>query len=261
MNCFLKIAFIFYIVAFTNISKGQTNENGSTEESLLKIFETASTLQDNYKRFDKYLELNNAITSETTPFTIWVLDSNDSINKSNFRYLIHYYQNIDHPVLNGKYNLNICLTPYYSVVNVDHSYMGKYKLKEYMRLYYDECDSFLIPIPYKKEVLQYFGDIKIPEMIFSISIDAKKNKGLNNNSWDDLFFFINEVNNLFNEVREELAKERFSMSFISLSSSEQQAIKAFRPMKIQILLDYDCFDTNLPTPAPEIHTSNKLRNF
>jgi hypothetical protein len=119
--------------------------------------------------------------------------------------------------------LNICLENEKSIY-IHHKPGNVSMIKDTAIDYiYDPGNKYKFPEK-KKKVVKYFGEVELPRVPIFFVTHLKKKKGLNVNEWKLFFACLHEIIELFHEKMNQLAMEKWNMSYNSLPAEKKSVL-------------------------------------
>jgi hypothetical protein len=71
--------------------------------------------------------------------------------------------------------------------------------------YIDSVYNEVFPVRMKKDSLEYFGEVKIYEMVYEVIVDINKKNGLSRSEWDLFLFSVQQWDKAIDRIRNEMA--------------------------------------------------------
>ena len=122
-------------------------------------------------------------------------------------------------------------------VFIDGSLLGIQQVKSEFSNYYELIHSGNIDVKKDEDSIAYFGEVLIPEILIEIGIDGILNKTSDSTKWNTFYKSLNFLLKTHDELRNEIALEKFGKPFKELNAEKKNVIIIYRP--IRLILNFD----------------------
>ncbi|MBW6483830.1 MAG: hypothetical protein K0B10_12335 [Vicingaceae bacterium] len=103
----------------------------------------------------------------------------------------------------------------------------------------------------KKDSIEYFGEVQIPNLYAHVGVNTKPNNRLDKSKWKSFFYSINEIIYCYDKIRDNIAKKKFEKSFNELNQKEKKSVTEYRPLKVMVSFDMEFCSETITPPAAE----------
>ncbi len=208
---------------------------------------------NNASSISELVEIARDLRSGSTIFYKVCNMINDSIRSKSYLFSLRTITNIDYEKEEVFWVFEECdndiphftekLTFEISVENEDTIRIGNelvkvHDIKKFAEEFVSRPDS--ICQCYEKDVIDFFGEVKILKGGTLLSIRVKNEKGITKNEWKLFFNCMNEIISFYENKRNEISKHKWNIEYNSLSFKKKIAVTEMTNfvMFIMFYIDY-----------------------